>query len=68
MHSFRSGNTFILIAPGVTVRGINAQNVFHVINFDLPLIDYYSFTSTFKLIKLRLSKSLNSINNKNNPL
>lgn len=40
MRSFRSGNAPILIATGVTARGIDVQNVFHVINYDLPSIDY----------------------------
>ncbi|KAM0252695.1 hypothetical protein ACHAP5_000987 [Fusarium lateritium] len=40
MRSFRSGNAPILIATGVTARGIDVQNVLHVINYDLPSIDY----------------------------
>ncbi|KAM0556885.1 hypothetical protein ACHAPJ_005558 [Fusarium lateritium] len=40
MRSFRSGNAPILIATGVSARGIDVQNVLHVINYDLPSIDY----------------------------
>ncbi|KAM0356179.1 hypothetical protein ACHAPU_000574 [Fusarium lateritium] len=40
MRSFRSGKAPILIATGVTARGIDVQNVLHVINYDLPSIDY----------------------------
>ncbi|KAF4994420.1 hypothetical protein FGRMN_5839 [Fusarium graminum] len=40
MRAFRSGNAPILIATGVTARGIDVQNVLHVINYDLPSIDY----------------------------
>ncbi|RGP61820.1 hypothetical protein FLONG3_10407 [Fusarium longipes] len=40
MRSFRSGNAPILIATGVTARGIDVQNVMHVINYDLPSIEY----------------------------
>ncbi|KAF4345965.1 ATP-dependent RNA helicase [Fusarium beomiforme] len=40
MRAFRSGNAPILIATGVTARGIDVQNVLHVINFDLPSLDY----------------------------
>ncbi|KAF9768402.1 hypothetical protein IL306_014300 [Fusarium sp. DS 682] len=40
MRAFRSGNAPILIATGVTARGIDVQNVLHVINYDLPSLDY----------------------------
>ncbi|KAI5464482.1 P-loop containing nucleoside triphosphate hydrolase protein [Mariannaea sp. PMI_226] len=40
MRAFRSGNAPILIATGVTARGIDVQNVMHVINYDLPSMDY----------------------------
>lgn len=40
MRAFRSGNAPILIATGVTARGIDVQNVMHVINYDLPSIEY----------------------------
>lgn len=40
MRSFRAGNAPILIATGVTARGIDVQNVMHVINYDLPSMDY----------------------------
>ncbi|KAM5346744.1 hypothetical protein ACJ41O_009749 [Fusarium nematophilum] len=40
MRSFRSGNAPILIATGVSARGIDVRNVLHVINYDLPSLDY----------------------------
>ncbi|KAK7426764.1 hypothetical protein QQZ08_006800 [Neonectria magnoliae] len=40
MRNFRSGNAPILIATGVTARGIDVRNVMHVINYDLPSMDY----------------------------
>lgn len=36
MRAFRAGNSPILIATGVSARGIDVPNVAHVINFDLP--------------------------------
>lgn len=40
MRAFRSGNAPILIATGVTARGIDVRNVMHVINYDLPQMDH----------------------------
>lgn len=40
MRAFRSGNAPILVATGVSARGIDVRNVMHVINYDLPSIDY----------------------------
>lgn len=40
LRAFRSGLAPILIATGVTARGIDVQNVMHVINYDLPSIDH----------------------------
>ncbi|KAF3768716.1 hypothetical protein M406DRAFT_23195, partial [Cryphonectria parasitica EP155] len=39
MRSFRAGKTPILIATGLTARGIDVRNVVHVINYDLPSAD-----------------------------
>lgn len=36
MRAFRSGECPILIATGVSARGIDVRNVMHVINYDLP--------------------------------
>jgi ATP-dependent RNA helicase DDX3X len=36
LRAFRSGKAPILIASGVTARGIDVKGVFHVINYDLP--------------------------------
>ncbi|KAG6013521.1 hypothetical protein E4U54_006620 [Claviceps lovelessii] len=40
LRSFRLGKAPILIATGVTARGIDVRNVMHVINYDLPSIDH----------------------------
>ncbi|KAK4154854.1 P-loop containing nucleoside triphosphate hydrolase protein [Chaetomidium leptoderma] len=40
MRGFRSGQWPILIATGVTARGIDVRNIMHVINFDLPSMDH----------------------------
>lgn len=40
MRAFRAGKTPILIATGVTARGIDVRNVVHVINYDLPNMDH----------------------------
>ncbi|KAK3393101.1 P-loop containing nucleoside triphosphate hydrolase protein [Podospora didyma] len=40
MRGFRSGTTPLLIATGVSARGIDVRNVMHVINYDLPSLDY----------------------------
>ncbi|ROT37554.1 DEAD-domain-containing protein [Sodiomyces alkalinus F11] len=40
MRGLRSGKTPIIIATGVMARGIDVQNIQHVINYDLPSLDY----------------------------
>ncbi|KAL7920827.1 P-loop containing nucleoside triphosphate hydrolase protein [Trichoderma austrokoningii] len=40
MRAFRSGKAPILVATGLTARGIDVRNVMHVINFDLPSIEH----------------------------
>ena len=40
MRAFRSGNAPILIATGVSARGIDVRNVMHVINYDLPSMEH----------------------------
>lgn len=40
MRSFRSGKAPILVATGVTARGIDVKNVMHVINYDMPSMDH----------------------------
>jgi ATP-dependent RNA helicase DDX3X len=40
LRAFRRGDCPILIATGVTARGIDVKNVMHVINYDLPSMDY----------------------------
>ena len=40
MRAFRGGDCPILIATGVTARGIDVFNVMHVINYDLPSMDH----------------------------
>lgn len=40
MRAFRAGVSPILIATGVTARGIDVRNVKYVINYDLPSVDH----------------------------
>lgn len=40
MRAFRSGKSPILIATGISARGIDVRNVVHVINYDLPSMDH----------------------------
>jgi ATP-dependent RNA helicase DDX3X len=40
LRSFRSGQAPILIATGVTARGIDVRNVMHVINYDIPSMEH----------------------------
>lgn len=40
MRAFRSGRAPVLILTGIGSRGLDIGNVLHVINYDLPSIDY----------------------------
>lgn len=40
MRAFRAGNSPILIATGLSARGIDVRNVCHVINYDLPNMEH----------------------------
>lgn len=40
MRAFRAGKTPIMIATGLSARGIDVHNIVHVINYDLPSMDY----------------------------
>ena len=40
LRAFRSGKCPILVATGVSARGLDIRNVMHVINFDLPSIEH----------------------------
>ena len=40
MRQFRAGKSPILVATGVTARGIDIKNVEHVINYDLPSMEH----------------------------
>ncbi len=40
MRAFRAGKSPLLIATGVSARGIDVRNVVHVINYDLPSVDH----------------------------
>ena len=39
-RAFRTGKAPIMVATGVTARGLDIRNVMHVINFDLPAIEH----------------------------
>lgn len=39
-RAFKSGKAPILIATGVTARGLDIRNVMHVVNYDLPNYDH----------------------------
>ena len=39
-RAFKSGKAPVLVATGVSARGLDIINVMHVINFDLPNSDY----------------------------
>lgn len=40
MRAFRAGTSPILVATGVSARGIDVRNVMHVINYDMPSMDH----------------------------
>jgi len=40
MRAFRRGDAPIMVATGVSARGIDVKNVLYVINYDLPSIDH----------------------------
>lgn len=40
IRAFRSGKAPILIATGVSARGLDIANVMHIINFDMPSVQY----------------------------
>ncbi|KAI1460011.1 DEAD-domain-containing protein [Annulohypoxylon moriforme] len=40
MRAFRAGKAPLLVATGVSARGIDVRNVKHVINYDLPSYDH----------------------------
>ncbi|KAI1212615.1 DEAD-domain-containing protein [Annulohypoxylon truncatum] len=40
MRAFRAGKAPLLVATGVSARGIDVRNVKHVINYDLPTVDH----------------------------
>lgn len=39
-RAFRTGKCPILIATGVSARGLDIRNVMHVINYDLPSVEH----------------------------
>ena len=39
-RAFRSGKAPVLVATGVSARGLDIKNVMHVINYDMPNSDY----------------------------
>ncbi len=41
-RAFKSGKAPLLVATGVSARGLDIKNVMHVINYDMPNSDYGS--------------------------
>lgn len=39
-RAFRTAKSPILIATGVSARGLDIKNVMHVVNFDLPSVEH----------------------------
>ena len=39
-RAFKNGKAPILVATGVSARGLDVKNVMHVINYDLPNTQY----------------------------
>ena len=39
-RAFRIGKAPVLVATGVSARGLDVRNVMHVINYDLPSVDH----------------------------
>ncbi|KIW49182.1 hypothetical protein, variant [Exophiala xenobiotica] len=44
LRSFKAGQSPILVATGVSGRGLDIRNVMHVINFDLPSAEHDGFS------------------------
>ena len=44
LNEFKNGNNKILIASDVAGRGIDIENISHVINFDVPINPKIMFT------------------------
>nr|KAK5448799.1 hypothetical protein LTR18_001887 [Exophiala xenobiotica] len=44
LRSFKAGQSPILVATGVSGRGLDIRNVMHVINFDLPSVEHDGFS------------------------
>ena len=40
IRAFRNGRIPVLIATGVSARGLDIHNVMHVVNYDLPSVQY----------------------------
>ncbi|RMZ75558.1 hypothetical protein DV737_g5239, partial [Chaetothyriales sp. CBS 132003] len=40
LRAFKTGQAPILVATGVSARGLDIRNVMHVVNFDLPAIEH----------------------------
>lgn len=58
LRAFRVGNVAILVATGVSARGLDIKNVMHVVNFDLPSASYGGIEEYTH----RIGKSSSSIN------
>lgn len=59
MRAFRAGKAPILIATGISARGIDVHNIVHVINYDMPSMDYGGIEEyTHRIGKSSVSHSL----------
>jgi ATP-dependent RNA helicase DDX3X len=62
MRAFRSGTAPVLIATGVSARGIDVRNVMHVVNYDLPSMDHGGIEEyTHRIGKSPASRSLSRL-------
>ena len=63
IRAFRAGKAPILVATGVSARGLDIHNVMHVINFDLPSSQYGGIEEyTHRIGRFSCSKLLIDLN------
>lgn len=62
-RAFRTGKAPIMVATGVSARGLDIRNVMHVINFDLPAIEHNGPDEYIHRIGKQLLMVLHSVSN-----